>query len=66
MLENQIVRRVGDRADFLHDDVLLAQELFAIERRFGQDVGEHIERQRHIGLEHARVIGRASRRRSPR
>ena len=59
MLENQIVRRVGDGADFLHDDVLLANELLAVEGRLGQNVGEHVERQRHVGLEHARIIGGA-------
>ena len=57
MLENQVVGRVGDGADLLNDDVLLAQQLVAVEGRLGQDVGEHIERQRHVGLEHARVIG---------
>src|ERR1700689_4586160 len=30
MLENEIVRRIGDRADLLDDDVLLANELFAV------------------------------------
>ena len=58
VLENEIVRRVGDRADLLDDDVLLAHQLLAVESRFGQDVGEHVERERHVGLEHARVIGR--------
>ena len=57
MLENQIVGRVGDGADLLNDDVLLAQQLVAVEGRLGQDVGEHVERQRHVGLEHARIIG---------
>ena len=55
----EIVGRVGDRADLLDDDVLLAHDLVAVERRLGQDVGQHVERQRHVGLEHARVIGGA-------
>ena len=55
----EIVGRVGDGADLLDDDVLLAHELVAVEGRLGQDVGEHVERERHVGLEHARVIGRA-------
>ena len=51
MLEHQIVGRVGDGADLLNDDVLLAQQLLAVEGRLGQNVGEHVERQRHVGLE---------------
>ena len=61
MLENEVVRRVGDGADFLHDDVLLANKLLAVEGRLGQDVGEHVERQRHVGPEHPRIIGGALR-----
>ena len=45
-------------ADLLHDDVLLAREFFRLEGRIGEDVGEHIERERHVGAQHARVIGR--------
>ena len=59
VLENEIVRRVGDGADFLNDDILLANKLFTVEGRFGENVGEHIERERHVGLEHARVISGA-------
>ena len=58
MLEDEIVGRVGDGADLLDDDVLLAREFVAVEGRLGQDVGEHVERERHVGLEHAGVIGR--------
>ena len=57
MLENQIVGRIGDGADFLHDDVLLAQKFLAVEGRLGKNVGEYVECERHVGLEHARVIG---------
>ena len=53
----EIVGRVGDGADLLHDHVLLAQHFVAVEGRLGEDVGKHVERQRHVGLEHARVIG---------
>ncbi len=62
--EYQIVGRILRGADLLHDDVLLALQLLGIERRIGQDVGQHVERERHVGLEHARVIGGGSRRRS--
>ena len=56
-VEDQVVGRVLDGADLLHDDVLLALQFLRIERRIGQDVGQDIERERHVGLEHARIIG---------
>ena len=59
MLENKIVGRVGDRANLLHDDILLKRKFVAGEGRLGQNVSQHVERQRHIGFEHARVIGGA-------
>ena len=59
VLENKIVGRVGDSADLLDDDVLLAQHFIAREGRLGENVGEHVERERHVGLEHPRVIGGA-------
>jgi hypothetical protein len=40
---------------------LLAEHLFAFERRVGKYVGKYIERQRHVGFEHACVIGGAFR-----
>jgi hypothetical protein len=58
-LEHEIVGRIFGGADLLHDHVLLALQLLRIERRIGQDVGENVERERHVGREHARVIGRA-------
>ena len=57
VVEHDVVGRVLRGPDLLHDDVLLARELFRIERRIGQNVGEHVERQRHVGPEHARIIG---------
>ena len=53
MLEHDVVGRVLRRADLLHDHVLLALELVGLEGRIGEDVGQDIERQRHVGLEHA-------------
>ena len=57
VLEHQIVGRVGDGADLLDDDIVLAQQLLAIESRLRKNVGQHVERQRHVGLEYPRVIG---------
>ena len=54
---DEIVRGVLGRADLLHDDVLLAPELLGIERGIGEDVGKHVERERNIGPQNARVIG---------
>ena len=59
MLENEIVGSVGDSADFLDDDALLAKQFVAVEGGFRKNVGQHVERQRHVLPEHARVIGRA-------
>ena len=58
MLEHEVVGRVLDGADLLDDDVLLAGDLVGIEARMRQDVGQHVEPERDVGLEHARVIGR--------
>jgi hypothetical protein len=59
MLENKIIRGVGHGADFLDDDILLAQQLVAVEGGLGENVGKDIEGERHVGLEHTRVVGRA-------
>jgi hypothetical protein len=57
MLEHDVVGRVLRSADLLHDHALLALELVGHEGGIGEDVGEHVERQRHIRLHHPRVIG---------
>src|SRR5689334_8376128 len=57
IFEHQIVGSVLDRADLLDDDVLLARHLVGIECGFGEDVGQHIERERHVRLHGAGVIG---------
>ena len=58
MLEDDVVGRVFAGADFLQDDVLLAGEIVRIERRLGQNIRQHVERERHVRLQHARIIGR--------
>jgi len=50
-------RGVLGRADLLDDDVLLADELLGVEGRIGQDVGQDVERQRHVGAQHPGVVG---------
>ena len=44
-IENEIVGRVFDGADFLHDDVFLPLEFVRIELAVGQNVAEDVERQ---------------------
>jgi hypothetical protein len=58
VFEHEIVGRVVDRTDLLDDDVLLTGDFVGIEAGVRQDVGQHVEPERDIGLEDARVIGR--------
>ena len=44
-IEHEVVRRVLDRANLLHDDVLLALELVRVELAVGENVAEDVERQ---------------------
>ena len=59
VFEDEIVGRVLHGADFLHDHVLLAREFLRLEGRIGEDVRQHVEGERHVGAQDARVIGRA-------
>ena len=58
MLEHHVVGRILRRADLLHDHALFALQFVRHEGRIGEDVGEHVERQRHVGLHHPGIIGR--------
>jgi len=64
MLEHDIVGRVLGSADFLHNDALFPLEFIGHERRVGENVGEHIERQRNVGLHDTGIIGGGFRRRA--
>jgi hypothetical protein len=55
LVEDDVVRRVLGRADFLHDHALLALQFLGIEGRVRQDVGQHVDCQRHVGAQHARI-----------
>jgi len=59
VFEDEIVGGIGDCTDLLHNDILLQQEIVAGECRFGENVGKDVDRQRHVGFEHASEIGRA-------
>jgi hypothetical protein len=57
VIEHQIVGRVFGCPDLLHDHVLLALEFVRIECGVRENVGQHVERERHIGFQHACVVG---------
>ncbi len=59
IIEDDVVRRVVRLADFLQDHGALAFELLRVEGGVLQDVGENIERERHVLLQHLGVISRA-------
>ncbi len=59
IIEDDVVGRVVGLADLLQDDGALAFELGRVEGRVLQDVGEDVERERHVLLQHLGVIGRA-------
>ena len=56
-VEDQIVGLVMGGGDFLQDHVALALQLVLVETGLGEDVGQDVERQRPVVLQHARVIG---------
>ena len=55
-VKHEVIRRILGGADFLHDDILLAPQFFGIKSRVRQNVGQHIERQRHVSFQYARKI----------
>ena len=59
MVEDDVVRGVVGLADLLQYDGALALHLLGLEGRVLQDVGEDVERQRHILLQHLGVKGGA-------
>ena len=55
-VEYEVVRRVLDRADFLHDDVLLPLEFVLVELAVGENVAEDVKRQRRVAAQYAGKI----------
>ena len=51
-IEHEVVGRVFDGADFLHDDVFFSRELLGIELAVGDDVGEHVHREVDVLAQH--------------
>ncbi len=48
-VEDNVVGGVVRLADLLQDDAALDLDLGRVERRVAQDVGDDVERQRHVG-----------------
>ncbi|MGC4082944.1 MAG: hypothetical protein QM736_12745, partial [Vicinamibacterales bacterium] len=57
-LVDEIVRRVLDHLDLFDHDFLLTLDVLGIERRIEDDVGEDVESQRQMLVEHLDVIAR--------
>ncbi len=57
MVEDDVVGCVDRLGDLLHHHFLLARQLIAVEGRVLQDVGQDVEGQRHVFLQHLGVIG---------
>ena len=53
-VEDDVVGRIVRRADLLQDDMLLALQLILVEFRIHQNVGEDVDRERHVVLQDAR------------
>ena len=61
LVEDHVVGRVERLADLLQDDAALALQLVGIEYRIAQDVGDHLDTERHVLLQHRGVVGVISR-----
>ena len=57
LVEDHVVGRVERLADLLQDDAALALQLVGIEHRVAQDVGHHLDAERHVLLQHRGVVG---------
>ena len=57
-LVDQVVRRVLDHLDLFEDDLLLALDVVRAERRVHDDVGEDVDGERQMLVEHLDVVAR--------
>ena len=57
-LVNEVVRRVLDHLDLFEDDLLFPADVLGAERRVHDDVGEHLDGQRQMLIEHFEVVAR--------
>ena len=57
-LVDEVVRRVLDHLDLFEDDLLLALDVVGAERRVADDVGEDVDGERQMLVEHLDVVAR--------
>ena len=57
VVEDDVVGRVVGLADLLQDHAALALQLLGVEGRVLQDVGEDVDGERHVVLQHLGVVG---------
>ena len=57
MIEDDVVGRVARLAELLQHHLALALQLGLLEGRVGEDVADHVQRQRHIGFQDAGMEG---------
>ncbi len=57
MIEDDVVGRVARLAKLLQHDLAFALQLALLESRVGQNVGQDVQRQRHIVLQDAGMKG---------
>ena len=57
MIEDDVVGRVARLAQLLQHHLALALQFGLLEGRVCENVGDDVERQRHIGLQHAGMEG---------
>ena len=55
VVEHDVVRRVARLSDFLQHNLTFALEFDLFECRRGENVGEDVERERHVRFQHARM-----------
>ena len=56
-VEDDVVRRIQRLADLLQDHAALDLDLIVLEQRVQHDVGNHVQRQQDVVLQHAGVVG---------
>jgi len=56
-VEDDVVRRVQRLADLLQDHTALDLDLAVLERRIQQDIGHHVQPQRHVVFQNTHIIG---------
>ncbi len=56
-VKDHIIRRIQRLTDLLEDHAALHLDLIWVQHRIAQDIGNHIQPQRHIVFQHPHIIG---------